>query len=52
LFRLSAGAGAETDAGAPIFEPLDSTQQRIQSALQAEFDPDGVFNTGRLSALA
>jgi len=52
LFRRSAGAGAETDAGAPIFEPLDSTQQRIQSALQAEFDPDGVFNTSRLSALA
>jgi glycolate oxidase FAD binding subunit len=48
LFRRPAGALAEVDAGAAVFAPLDATQQRIQTALQAEFDPDGVFNTGRL----
>jgi FAD/FMN-containing dehydrogenase len=42
---------ADEDAGAPMFDALEATQQRIQSALQAEFDPDGVFNTGRLHAL-
>ncbi len=52
LFRRPAGALADTDAGAAVFAPLDATQQRIQTALQAEFDPDGVFNTGRLHALA
>ena len=52
LFRRPAGALADSDAGAAVFAPLDATQQRIQTALQAEFDPDGVFNTGRLHALA
>jgi len=28
--------------------PLDSVQQRIQRALQQQFDPQGVFATGRL----
>ena len=51
LFRRPAGALADTDAGAPVFDALEATQQRIQTALQAEFDPDGVFNTGRLHAL-
>ena len=51
LFRRPAGALADSDAGAAVFAPLDATQQRIQTALQAEFDPDGVFNTGRLHAL-
>jgi FAD/FMN-containing dehydrogenase len=27
---------------------LEDAAQRIQTALQSEFDPDGVFNTGRL----
>jgi hypothetical protein len=31
---------------------LEPTQQRIQTALQAEFDPDGVFNTGRMHSPA
>jgi glycolate oxidase FAD binding subunit len=52
LFRRPAGALADVDAGAAVFAPLDATQQRIQSALQAEFDPDGVFNTGRLHSPA
>ena len=51
LFRRPHGALADTDAGAPVFDQLDATQQRIQTALQAEFDPDGVFNTGRLHTL-
>ena len=51
LFRRPHGALADTDAGAPVFDQLDVTQQRIQTALQAEFDPDGVFNTGRLHTL-
>ena len=52
LFRRPAGALADSDAGAAVFAPLDATQQRIQTALQAEFDPDGVFNTGRLHSPA
>ena len=52
LFRRPAGALADTDTGAAVFAPLDATQQRIQTALQAEFDPDGVFNTGRLHSPA
>jgi glycolate oxidase FAD binding subunit len=48
LFRRPHGALADADAGVPVFDLLDATQQRIQTALQAEFDPDGVFNTGRL----
>ena len=51
LFRRPHGALADTDAVAPVFDQLDATQQRIQTALQAEFDPDGVFNTGRLHTL-
>ena len=51
LFRRPHGALADTDADAPVFDQLDATQQRIQTALQAEFDPDGVFNTGRLHTL-
>ena len=52
LFRRPAGALADSDAGAAVFAPLGDTQQRIQTALQAEFDPDGVFNTGRLHSPA
>ena len=47
LFRRPSGALADADAGAPVFAALDATQSRIQSALQAQFDPDGVFNTRR-----
>jgi glycolate oxidase FAD binding subunit len=31
----------------PVFHPLPLAQQRIQQALQQQFDPMGVFNTGR-----
>jgi glycolate oxidase FAD binding subunit len=50
LFRRPKGALANTDAGAPVFAAQDATQSRIQSALQTQFDPDGVFNTRRLHA--
>jgi len=52
LFRRPAGALADVDAGVPVFSALDATQQRIQTALQAEFDPDGVFSTGRMHSPA
>jgi len=31
-----------------VFTPLAPVQQRIQQALQKQFDPAGVFNTRRL----
>ncbi len=31
-----------------VFSPLPAAQQRIQRQLQKQFDPHGVFNTGRL----
>ena len=31
-----------------VFSPLPAVQQRIQRQLQHQFDPHGVFNTGRL----
>ena len=52
LFRRPAGDLADADAGAAVFDALEPTQQRIQTALQAEFDPDGVFNTGRMHSPA
>jgi glycolate oxidase FAD binding subunit len=48
LFRRASGALADVPAGASVFAALDATQTRIQSALQQQFDPDGVFNTRRL----
>ena len=36
------------DKSAGVFTPLEPVQQRIQRALKASFDPDGVFNPGRL----
>ena len=41
LFR-----GADKAAG--VFAPLSPAQERIQRQLKAAFDPDGVFNRGRL----
>lgn len=38
--------GSDCSAGA--FAPLPPVQQRIQRQLKAAFDPDGVFNPGRL----
>ena len=52
LFRRPVSALADVQAGAPVFAALDATQSRIQSALQQQFDPDGVFNTRRLHLAA
>ena len=52
LVRRPAGALADVPAGAPVFATLDAAQSRIQSALQQQFDPDGVFNTRRLHCVA
>lgn len=48
LFRRPAGALTDTQTEARVFAPMDSAQTRIQTALQHQFDPDGVFNTRRL----
>lgn len=34
-----------------VFSPLPAVQQRIQCELQKQFDPHGVFNTGRLGLI-
>jgi glycolate oxidase FAD binding subunit len=47
LFRASA-AHAEVDKIAGVNTPLDAVQERIQRQLQQQFDPKGVFATGRL----
>ncbi|MEY3611369.1 MAG: hypothetical protein RJB14_1091 [Pseudomonadota bacterium] len=47
LFRVSA-AHAEVDKIAGVNTPLDAVQARIQQQLQQQFDPKGVFATGRL----
>jgi glycolate oxidase FAD binding subunit len=44
LFRM---ATQMSNATPPVFHPLPLAQQRIQQALQQQFDPKGVFNTGR-----
>jgi glycolate oxidase FAD binding subunit len=41
---------ADGDKAGAAFTPLNAVQQRIQRALQKQFDPDGVFATGRLFA--
>ena len=50
LFRASA-AHAEVDKIAGVNTPLGSVQERIQLQLQNQFDPKGVFATGRLHPL-
>jgi glycolate oxidase FAD binding subunit len=47
LFRASA-AHAEVDKAAGVNTPLDTVQERIQRQLQQQFDPKGVFATGRM----
>jgi glycolate oxidase FAD binding subunit len=50
LFRASAAlAGQDKSVG--VFTPLNAVQQRIQRELQKQFDPAGVFNTGRLAVV-
>jgi glycolate oxidase FAD binding subunit len=44
LFRSAAVMPAAAPA---VFQSLPEVQQRIQRALQQQFDPHGVFNTGR-----
>ncbi len=50
LFRASA-AHAEADKAVGVNTPLEPVQQRIQQQLQKQFDPKGVFATGRLHPL-
>ena len=50
LFRASA-AHAEVDKIAGVNTPLDAVQERIQRQLQQQFDPKGVFATGRMHPL-
>ena len=45
LFRA---APASSPPQQPVFHPLPAATLRIQRALQQQFDPSGVFNTGRL----
>ena len=47
LFRSSLLGGA-TDKAVGVSTPLDAVQQRIQRELQKQFDPQGVFATGRM----
>jgi glycolate oxidase FAD binding subunit len=44
LFRPPVQATSELPV---VFHPLPEVQQRIQRDLQKQFDPHGVFNTGR-----
>jgi glycolate oxidase FAD binding subunit len=50
LFRTSLGH-ALVDKAAGVNTPLDAVQQRIQQQLQKQFDPKGVFATGRMHPL-
>jgi glycolate oxidase FAD binding subunit len=50
LFRASA-AHAEVDKIAGVNTPLGAVQERIQQQLQQQFDPKGVFATGRMHPL-
>ncbi len=50
LFRASA-KDAEADKDVGVNTPLDAVQERIQQQLQKQFDPKGVFATGRLHRL-
>jgi glycolate oxidase FAD binding subunit len=50
LFR-SCTDHAEADKAVGVNTPLDAVQERIQRQLQQQFDPKGVFATGRLHPL-
>ena len=41
-------AHPQVDREVGVFSPLSPVQHRLQRALQAQFDPQGVFDTGRL----
>lgn len=51
LFRTSR-AGGEDDRAVGVFGPLPPVQRRIQTELQRQFDPHGLFATGRLGISA
>ena len=50
LFRASV-AHPDVDKAAGVNTPLEAVQQRIQQQLQKQFDPKGVFATGRMHTL-
>ena len=50
LFRASA-AHAQVDKIAGVNTPQGAVQERIQQQLQKQFDPKGVFATGRMHSL-
>ena len=50
LFRASTAHG-QTDKRVGVNTPLDAVQARIQQQLQKQFDPKGVFATGRMTPL-
>jgi len=52
LFRQSADrqASLAMAQAVPVFSPMSETLQRIQRNLQQQFDPHGVFATGRMGA--
>jgi glycolate oxidase FAD binding subunit len=50
LFRAST-AHAQVDKIAGVNTPLEAVQERIQQQLQKQFDPKGVFATGRMHSL-
>jgi len=47
LFRPSR-LGGSADKSVGVSTPLDAVQQRVQRELQKQFDPHGVFATGRM----
>jgi glycolate oxidase FAD binding subunit len=49
LFRASPSRG-EADKAGGVFAPLTPVQQGIQRELQKQFDPAGIFATGRQGA--
>jgi glycolate oxidase FAD binding subunit len=49
LFRASPSRG-EADKAGGVFTPLSPVQQSIQRELQKQFDPAGIFATGRLGS--
>ncbi len=51
LFRTSS-AGGEADRSVGVFSPLPPVQRRIQTELQRQFDPHGLFATGRMGISA
>jgi glycolate oxidase FAD binding subunit len=50
LFRAGAGVAVGGAQGVPVFAPLAPAVARIHRQLKAAFDPDALFNPGRLAA--